>query len=67
MIDDDDAPLGDQDFEDALATARDGFAIDWAFPDPVMAALEVVLNDPTDANVEAARATWRAEGISGRS
>lgn len=60
MIRDDDAPLDEHDFEDALQTARDGFAIDWGFPDPVEVALEAVVNDPSDANIDAARAAWRA-------
>lgn len=64
MILDDEAPLDDEDFEAALATAKDGFAIDWPFPDPVMSALEAVLNDPSDANIDAARTAWRASAPS---
>lgn len=60
MMLDDDAPLDEGDFEAALETAKDGFSIDWAFPDPVLTALEAVLNAPTDANIDAARAAWRA-------
>lgn len=64
MMLEDDAPLDDEDFEAALATARDGFAIDWPLPDPVLTALEAVLNDPSDANIDAARAAWRASAPS---
>lgn len=60
MIRDDDAPLDEHDFEDALQTAKDGFSIDWGFPDAVETALGAVLDDPSDANIDAARAAWRA-------
>jgi len=60
MMSFDEAPMDEEDFEAALATAKDGFSIDWPFPDPVLTALEAVLNDPSDANIDAARAAWRA-------
>lgn len=59
MILDDDAPMSDSDFEDALATARDGFAVDWPLPDPVLTALADVVQDPSDVNIDTARTAWR--------